>query len=150
YIALAGALAHFGRAGSKPTPPINLVGDFGGGGLLMAFGMVCGILEARTSGQGQVLDVAMVDGAATLMAFVWGMKAMGAFSEEMGTNLLDSGAPFYDTYETADGKFIALGSLEAHFYAELLGRTDLGDSGLPTQHDRSGWDDWRARFTELF
>jgi alpha-methylacyl-CoA racemase len=150
YIALAGALAHFGRAGSKPTPPINLVGDFGGGGLLMALGIVCGVLEARTSGKGQVLDVAMVDGAATLMAFVWGMKAMGAHSEAMGTNLLDTGAPFYDTYETADGKFISLGSLEAQFYGEMLERTGLADSGLPTQHDRSGWDAWRARFTELF
>jgi alpha-methylacyl-CoA racemase len=150
YIALAGALAHFGRAGGKPTPPINLVGDFGGGGLLMALGIVCGLLEARTSGKGQVLDVAMVDGAATLMAFVWGMKAMGAHSEAMGTNLLDTGAPFYDTYETADGKFISLGSLEAQFYAEMLERTGLADSGLPTQHDRAGWDAWRARFTELF
>jgi alpha-methylacyl-CoA racemase len=150
YIALAGVLAHFGRAGSKPTPPINLVGDFGGGGLLMALGMVCGILEARTSGKGQVLDVAMVDGAATLMAFVWGMKAMGAHSEATGTNLLDTGAPFYDTYETADGKFISLGSLEAQFYAEMLERTGLADAGLPSQHDRDGWELWRERFTALF
>ena len=150
YIALAGALAHFGRAESKPTPPINIVGDFGGGGLMMAFGVVCGVLEARTSGQGQVLDVAMVDGAATLMAFVWGIKALGAWDEARGVNVLDSGAPFYDTYETADGKFIALGSLEGQFYAEMLEKTGLADTGLPSQMDRSGWDEWRARFTETF
>ncbi len=150
YIALAGALAHFGRAGSKPTPPINIVGDFGGGGMFMALGMVCGILEARGSGKGQVLDVAMVDGAATLMSFVWGIMALGAWSEEMGVNVLDTGAPHYDTYETADGKFISLGSLEPQFYAELLARTGLADRGLPAQMDRSGWEPWRATFTELF
>lgn len=150
YIGLAGALAHFGRAESKPTPPINLIGDFGGGGMYMALGIVCGVLEARTSGKGQVIDVAMVDGAAHLMSFVWGIKALGAWDEARGVNVLDSGAPFYDTYETADGRFIALGSLEPQFYAEMLQRTGLADTGLPPQMDRSGWDAWRAKFTEVF
>jgi len=150
YIALAGALAHFGRAGEKPTPPLNLIGDFGGGGLLLAFGIVCAVLEARTSGQGQVVDAAMVDGAATLMAFVWGMKAVGAFREERGTNLLDSGAPHYDTYETSDGKFIALGALEEQFYAEFLEKTGLASEGLPAVTDQSAWPALRERFTELF
>jgi len=150
YIALAGALAHFGRAGEKPTPPLNLVGDFGGGGLMLAFGIVCAVLEARTSGQGQVVDAAMVDGAATLMSFVWGMKAVGAFREEQGTNLLDSGAPHYDTYETSDGKFIALGALEEQFYAEFLEKTGLASEGLPAVTDQSAWPALRQRFTELF
>ena len=150
YIALAGALAHFGRAGGKPTPPLNLIGDFGGGGLLLAFGIVCAVLEARTSGQGQVVDAAMVDGAATLMSFVWGMKAYGAFNEELGTNLLDSGAPHYDTYETADGKFIALGALEIQFYEEFLEKTGLASEGLPDVADKASWPALRERFTELF
>ncbi|HEY1739109.1 MAG TPA: CaiB/BaiF CoA-transferase family protein [Acidimicrobiia bacterium] len=151
YIALAGALAHFGRAGGKPTPPMNIVGDFGGGGMFMVLGIVCGILEARQSGKGQVVDVAMVDGTAILNAMTWGFRALGAFDEDhVGTNFLDTGAPFYDTYETADGKFIALGSLEPQFYAEMLQRTGLADTGLPPQMDRSGWDAWRVKFTEVF
>src|SRR5262247_444668 len=108
YIALAGALAHFGRAGGRPTPPINMVGDYGGGGVLLAFAMLCGILEARASGEGQVIDVAMVDGAASLMSIVWGFRALGLWNEELGTNLLDTGAPYYDTYETADGRYVSI------------------------------------------
>ena len=150
YIALSGVLAHFGRAGEKPTPPINLVGDFGGGGLLMALGIVSGVLEARSSGQGQVIDVAMVDGAATLMAMMWGFKAMGIWSEERGTNLLDTGAPYYDTYETSDGKFVSIGALEPQFYAELIAKLGLTDAGLPAQGDRDGYDVWRSKFTETF
>jgi alpha-methylacyl-CoA racemase len=150
YIALAGALAHFGRAGGKPTPPINLVGDFGGGGMFMAFGVVCGILEAQRSGKGQVIDVAMVDGSAVLMTMMWGLIKIGAWQEELGENVLDTGAPFYDTYETADGKFISLGSLEPQFYAELIRRLGLEGEDLPVQMDRNGWDQLRARFTELF
>lgn len=150
YIALAGALAHFGRAGSKPTPPINLVGDFGGGGMFMAFGIVCGILEAQRSGKGQVIDVAMVDGTAVLMTMMWGLKALGFWDERLGVNVLDTGAPFYDTYETADGKFVSLGSLEPQFYAELLARLGLDQEDLPAQMDRAGWDRLRERFTELF
>jgi alpha-methylacyl-CoA racemase len=151
YIALAGALAHFGRAGGKPTPPLNMVGDFGGGGMLLAFGVVCGIIEARSSGQGQVVDAAMVDGSALLMAMMWGLRSLGAFDEaNRGTNVLDSGAPFYDTYECADGGYIAVGALEPQFYAELLSATGLDDAGLPKQMDRSGWPALRDRFTELF
>jgi alpha-methylacyl-CoA racemase len=150
YIGLAGALAHFGREGGKPTPPINLVGDFGGGGMFMAFGVVCGILEARGSGKGQVLDVAMVDGSAILMTMMWGLKQIGFWDEELGVNVLDTGAPFYDTYETADGKFVALGSLEPQFYAELLQRLGLADDGLPAQMDRTGWHTLRERFAKVF
>ena len=151
YIALAGALAHFGRAGDKPTPPLNLIGDFGGGGMLLAFGIVCGTIEARRSGQGQVVDAAMVDGSALLMAMMWGLRSLGAFDEaHRGTNVLDSGAPFYDTYECADGGYIAVGALEPQFYAELLSACGLEDAGLPKQMDRSGWPALRERFTELF
>src|SRR5688572_3053766 len=103
YIALAGALVHFGRAGDKPTPPINLIGDFGGGGMFLAFGIVCGVVEAKTSGKGQVVDAAMVDGAAILMSMIWGFRVLNAFDEESrGTNVLDTGAPCYDSYETED------------------------------------------------
>ena len=151
YIALAGALAHFGRAGDKPTPPLNMVGDFGGGGTFLAFGVVCGVLEARASGNGQVVDAAMVDGSAVLMSMMWGLRHLGAFDEEHhGTNVLDTGAPFYDTYECADGAYIAVGALEPQFYAELLAKTGLADDGLPKQMDRGGWPRLRARFTQLF
>jgi alpha-methylacyl-CoA racemase len=150
YIALAGALAHFGREGGKPTPPINLVGDFGGGGMFLAFGVVCGILEAQRSGRGQVIDAAMVDGSAILMSMMWGLKAIGFWDEAMGVNVLDTGAPFYDTYETKDGKFVSLGSLEPQFYAELVKRLGLADAGLPAQMDRAGWPELRERFTALF
>jgi alpha-methylacyl-CoA racemase len=150
YIALAGALAHFGRAGGKPTPPINLVGDFGGGGMFMAFGVVCGILEARASGKGQVLDVAMIDGSAVLMSMMWGLMKIGFWDESLGVNVLDTGAPFYDTYETKDGKFVSLGSLEPQFYSELIEKLGLADDGLPAQMDRPSWDTLRERFTALF
>ena len=116
----------------------------------MAFGVVCGILEARGSGKGQVLDVAMVDGSAILMTMMWGLKQIGFWNEELGVNVLDTGAPFYDTYETADGKFVALGSLEPQFYAELVQRLGLADDGLPAQMDRTGWDMLRERFTKVF
>jgi alpha-methylacyl-CoA racemase len=150
YIALAGALAHFGRAGAKPTPPINVVGDFGGGGMFLAFGVVCGILEARASGKGQVVDTAMVDGTAVLMSMMWGLKEIGAWDEALGVNFLDSGAPFYDTYETKDGEFVSLGSLEPQFYAELIQRLGLEGADLPHQMDRSGWPVLREKFTALF
>jgi alpha-methylacyl-CoA racemase len=151
YIALAGALAHFGRDGGKPTPPMNIVGDFGGGGMLLAFGVVCAVLEARGSDEGQVVDAAMVDGSAALMAMTWGLRAMGVFDEEhLGGNVLDTGAPFYDTYETADGKFVSVGALEPQFYAELIERLGLSGEDLPAQMDRSGWPKLRERFTEVF
>jgi len=150
YISLGGALAHFGRAGAKPTPPINLVGDFGGGGMLLAFGVACGVVEARSSGKGQVIDAAMVDGTAILMTMMWGLRAIGVWDDERGVNVLDTGAPFYDTYETADGKFVSIGSLEPQFYAELLERLGIDDGELPAQMDRNGWPALRERLTELF
>ena len=152
YIALCGALEGIGRQGENPVPPLNLVGDFGGGGMLLAFGVACALAERGTSGKGQVVDAAMVDGASTLMAFFAGMKAMGAWGDSgRGTNLLDTGAHFYETYETSDGKFISLGSIEPQFYAELmekLGLTD--DKTIPAQMDRSGWPLLKARFETLF
>lgn len=150
YIALAGALAHFGRAGQAPTPPINLVGDFGGGGMLMAFGMVCGLLETSRSGEGQVVDAAMVDGSAVLMTMMFGFAAMGMWGEERGTNLLDTGAHCYDVYETADGKWISIGSLEPQFYAQLLELLGLDPADLPSQHDRSAWPAMKERLSAIF
>ena len=120
YIALAGALEPIGRKGEAPVPPLNLVGDFGGGGMLLAFGMVCGIIESRKSGKGQVVDAAMVDGAATLMAMFHSMRAMGVWNDERGTNLLDTGSHFYDVYECSDGLYISIGSIEPQFYSELM------------------------------
>ncbi len=150
YISIAGALAHFGRAGAAPTPPLNLVGDFGGGALYLALGIVCGLLEARTSGRGQVVDTAMVDGAASLMAMTWGYLETGNWEETRGVNILDTGAPFYDVYETADGEYMAVGAIEPEFYAELLEQLGLGHEDLPAQMDRDGWPTVRRRFTETF
>ncbi len=151
YIALAGALHAFGRAGEKPTPPINMVGDFGGGGMMLAFGMVAALLHAGKTGVGQVLDVAMTDGAALLMSFVWGLRGNGLWDGERGTNMLDTGAHFYDTYETADGKWLSIGSIEPQFYAELRRLTGLtGDSDFDAQHDRASWGPLKAKLTALF
>jgi alpha-methylacyl-CoA racemase len=150
YISLAGALAHFAREGGQPTPPLNLIGDYGGGGMLLAFGIVCGILEARASGQGQVVDAAMIDGAALLMAAIWGFRNSGLWREEPGVNLLDTGAAFYDTYETADGKYISLGAIEAQFFAEFLERAGLDPAEFPNQNDRAEWPAMRDRFAKLF
>jgi alpha-methylacyl-CoA racemase len=150
YISLAGALAHFAREGGQPTPPLNLIGDYGGGGMLLAFGIVCGILEARASGQGQVVDAAMIDGAALLMAAIWGFRNSGLWSEEPGVNLLDTGAAFYDTYETADGKYISLGAIERQFFAEFLERVGLDPAEFPNQNDRAEWPAMRERFAKLF
>src|SRR3954452_24098586 len=148
YIALAGALGHFGRAGSKPTPPINLVGDFGGGGMLMAFGVACALVDAARTGQGQVIDAAMVDGSAILMATGGGFRALGIWGP-FGANVPDTGAPFYDTYETSDGKYISLGSLEPQFYAELINRLGLAEEvELARQMDRPSWPALRQRLTE--
>ncbi len=156
YIALAGVLEHLGRAGEKPTPPINLVGDFGGGGMLLAFGVVCGLLEAKGSGRGQVVDAAMVDGSAVLMTMMWGFRHMGIWSDERGTNMLDTAAHFYDTYECADGRFVSIGSIEPQFYAELLEHSGLAaefagrDEELPHQMDKEQWPHLKARLTEIF
>jgi alpha-methylacyl-CoA racemase len=152
YISLAGALAHFARRGEPPTPPLNMVGDFGGGGMLLAFGVVCALLEAGRSGQGQVVDTAMVDGAAVMMAMFWGMRQIGAFDEEHpGTNLLDSGAHFYDVYRCSDGRYISVGSIEPQFYAELLRLTGLADDlEFAQQMDRTLWPVLKGRLETLF
>ena len=150
YIGLAGALHGIGRAGERPVPPLNLVGDFGGGGMLLAFGLVCALLEARSSGEGQVVDAAMVDGAATLMAMFFSMGASGAFSDKRGTNLLDGGAHFYDTYETRDGKFICLGSIEPQFYALLVEKAGLDGDRFAAQMDAARWPEYKAELAEVF
>jgi alpha-methylacyl-CoA racemase len=151
YISLAGALAHFGRAGGKPTPPINMVGDFGGGGMMLAFGMVSALLNVARGGEGQVIDCAMTDGTAVLMSMMHGMKNTGMWSEELGVNLLDTGAHFYDTYETADGKFISIGSIEPQFYAELRRIAGLAeDTDFDAQQDRTAWGPLKAKLTALF
>jgi alpha-methylacyl-CoA racemase len=150
YISLAGALAHFGRPGEKPVPPINMVGDFGGGGMLLAFGVVCALLEAKGSGQGQVVDASMVDGTATLMSMIHGLYAMGLWNLEAGTNLIDGGAHFYDAYETADGKYVSIGSIEPQFYAELLRLTGLENEEMPHQMDREQWPALKERMAGIF
>ena len=151
YIALAGALHTYGRAGGKPTPPINMVGDFGGGGMMLAFGMVSALLHAQKTGEGQVIDCAMTDGAAVLMAMIWGFRANGIWEDRAGVNLLDTGAHMYDTYECADGKFISIGSLEPQFYALLLQKTGLADDpAFANPMDRSQWPVLKERLTALF
>ena len=139
YIALAGALEPIGRRGEAPVPPLNLVGDFGGGGMLLAYGMVCGMLETSRSGKGQVVDAAMVDGAASLMSIINGMRQIGFWQEERGTNLLDTGAFYYDVYECKDGKYISIGALEPQFYSIMLEKMELTADDFPNQHDRSQW-----------
>jgi alpha-methylacyl-CoA racemase len=150
YISLVGALHAIGRSGGEPVPPLNLLGDFGGGALYLAFGMVCGLLEVSKSGQGQVVDAAMVDGVASLMTFFWGLKAMGIWTDQRGENLLDTGTHFYNVYETADGKYVSIGSLEPKFYAELLRRTGLEENDLPQQMDRAKWPEMRELFRTIF
>ena len=158
YIALAGALAHFGRAGEPPTPPLNMVGDFGGGGMLLAYGVVCALLESQRSGKGQVVDAAMVDGSAVLMSMFWGFKNIGMFDENArGTNLLDTGAHFYDVFECADGEWVSIGSIEPQFYALLLEKTGItGGTGSPdatefaAQMDRSKWPQLKEKLAAVF
>ncbi len=150
YIALTGVLNAIGRSGGAPVPPLNLIGDFGGGGMLLAFGIACGLVEARRSGKGQVVDAAMVDGASLLAAMFSGMMAAGRWSETRGDNVLDTGAPWYDAYETKDGKYVAIGSIEPKFYAELLLRLGLHGNDLPKQMDRKGWPALRKTFSEKF
>jgi alpha-methylacyl-CoA racemase len=142
YIALAGALHTYGRAGEAPVPPVNAVGDFGGGGMLLAFGMLAGILAAQRTGKGQVIDCAMVDGAALLSALTWSLRAAGMWTDERGANLLDTGAPFYDVYECADGRHVAIGALEPHFFAVLRAKLGLASG----QHDPGLRDELRAIF----
>jgi len=151
FIALSGTLGALGRAGDKPTPPINLVGDFGGGGMLLAFGVVSALLAVKMGGAGQVVDCAMTDGSALLMAMMWGFRAQGRWTDERGTNVIDTGAPFYDTYETADGLFVAVGAIEPQFYAELrrvLGIAD--DPSFDAQFDPAQWPAQKAELARLF
>lgn len=150
YIALSGVLHSIGRPGAPPVPPINLVGDYGGGGMLLAFGIVCGLLEARGSGRGQVVDAAMVEGSALLMSLIYGLRAAGLWSNRAGTNLLDGGAHFYDAYECADGRYVAVGSIEPHFYALLLEKTGLAaDPEFSAQMDRSRWPELKRRLADV-
>jgi alpha-methylacyl-CoA racemase len=150
YIGISGALHPIGRAGERPVPPLNLVGDFGGGGMLLAIGVLAALVERQSSGLGQVVDAAMVDGSALLTSFIYGLRARGAWRDERGVNLLDGGAPFCDTYATADGKYVAVGALEPQFYAALLTGLGLAGGELPAQMDMGGWPVLRARFTEVF
>lgn len=151
YLAMAGVLAHVGRRDQPPTPPLNLVADFGGGGMLLVVGVLAALVERGVSGRGQVVDAAMVDGAALLMAPLFGAWASGFWSPERGTNLLDSGAPFYDCYRCADGGWVAVAAIEPRFYSQLLEGLDLaGDESLPAQHDQSGWSELRDVFERVF
>ncbi|PZO72803.1 MAG: carnitine dehydratase [Sphingomonas taxi] len=151
YIALAGALHAFGRAGEKPTPPINMVGDFGGGAMMLAFGMVSALLHARTTGQGQVIDCAMTDGAALLMSMIWSFHGQGLWRDARGVNLLDSGAHFYDTYACADGKYVSIGAIEPQFYAVLREKAGLAaDAEFDRQMDSRCWPALKDRLAAVF
>src|SRR5688572_11336279 len=148
YIALAGVLHAIGRKGEPPVPPLNLIGDFGGGGMLLGFGVACALIEASRSGRGQVVDAAMVEGASLLAAMFSGFLASKNWSEERGSNILDTGAPWYDVYETKDGKYVSIGSIEARFFEELIQRLRL--DGVPAQHDRARWPQMRSMFAKAF
>jgi len=149
YIAVSGVLAHIARRGQAPTPPLNLVGDYGGGAMLLLVGVLAALWEAQRSGRGQVVDAAMVDGAALLMSLFHGMASQGMWSEEAGVNLLDSGAPFYDVYRTSDDLYLAVACLEPQFYAEWLRIAGLADAGLPGQFDITRWGELRTAFADV-
>jgi alpha-methylacyl-CoA racemase len=149
YVAIAGVLAHTARLGQPPTPPLNLVGDYGGGAMLLLVGVLAALWEAQRSGVGQVVDAAMVDGAALLMSLFHGMAAQGMWREEAGVNLLDSGTPFYDVYRTADGKWLAVACLEPQFYAEWLRISGLAEADLPGQFEIARWDELRRAFSDV-
>jgi alpha-methylacyl-CoA racemase len=150
YIALAGVLHSIGRAGQPPTPPLNLVGDFGGGALYLAFGLACGLLEAQRSGKGQVVDAAMVDGAASLMTMFYALHAAGSFTATRGANALDSGAFFYDVYECADGKYVSLAPIEDKFLEELLRRLEIDPAEMPPKMNRRRWPEAKAKLAARF
>jgi len=150
YIALSGALAAIGRAGGPPVPPLNLVGDFGGGALFLAFGVACALLEAARSGKGQVVDAAMTDGAASLMSVFYGLSAAGIWKIERGVNHLDTGAHFYNVYETADEKFVAIGAIEPQFYALLREKLGISDPAFDRHMDRAAWPDLKAKLDAIF
>ncbi|MBF6560411.1 MAG: CoA transferase [Candidatus Binataceae bacterium] len=150
YIALSGVLGSIGRRGEAPMPPLNLVGDFGGGGLYLALGVVAALLETQKSGKGQVVDTAMVDGAASLLTAIYGMHASGMWTDQRGENILDTGAHFYDVYETKEGEYVAIGSIEPKFYAELLRLTGLEGQEMPRQMDRSAWPALKEKIKAIF
>ena len=150
YIALSGVLSGIGRAGEAPVPPLNLVGDYGGGGMMLALGVVAALFNVQRGGAGQVVDAAMIEGAAQLGTTIWGLIASGNWREARESNLLDGGTPWYDSYRTRDGQYMAVGAVEARFYAELLAKLGLADAGLPAQHDRQGWPVLRERFAAVF
>ena len=149
YVALSGALGAIARAGERPLPPLNLVGDFGGGGMLLALGVLAAVIEARESGKGQVVDASMVEGASVMMTLIHAMREIGMWSDRPGTNLLDSGAHFYEVYECSDGGHVAVGALEPQFYAKLLELMELDPAEFP-QMDRSRWPDLKQRFAAVF
>jgi alpha-methylacyl-CoA racemase len=150
YLALTGALRSIARRGEAPVPPLNLVGDYGGGGMLLAFGLLVALHERHSSGRGQVVDAAMVDGVSLLMAGVWSRAAQGRWSAEPGTNDIDTGAPFYDVYRTADGEYMAVGSIEPQFYARLLEGLGLDPAALADQWDRERWPEGKAAIARVF
>ncbi|MGX4641992.1 CaiB/BaiF CoA transferase family protein [Massilia sp. SYSU DXS3249] len=150
YVALSGMLHAMGRADAPPSPPLNLVGDFGGGAMMLAFGVVCAALEARASGKGQVVDAAMTDGSALLGAMMYGLRAHGSWSDAREANMLDGGAPFYDTYACADGKFLSVGAIEPQFYAQLLELTGAADPDFLKQWSQKRWPELKAKFAALF
>ncbi|KAA9153189.1 CoA transferase [Amycolatopsis acidicola] len=149
YISLTGALHAIGRVDERPVPPLNLVGDFGGGSMFLVAGVLAALWERQSSGRGQVVDAAMVDGASVLSQMMWAFRGAGTWSDTRGVNLLDGGAPYYDTYTCADGRYIAVGCLESQFYAEFLKGLGLDGEELPPQTDPKGWPTLRARFTEV-
>jgi alpha-methylacyl-CoA racemase len=149
YIALTGILNAIGRKGEAPLPPLNLVGDFGGGGMLLGFGVACGLIEAARSGKGQVIDAAMVEGASLLAVMFAGFLGAGSWSDSRGSNILDTGAPWYNVYETKDGKYVSVGAIEERFYKELLTRLGLAEKDFP-QGDRAKWPLHKAAFTTAF
>lgn len=150
YIALSGALSLIGRSGDKPLAPLNLAGDFGGGSLYLVIGILAALLERERSGRGQVIDAAMVDGSSSLIAMYWALAERGRWSPRRGTNVTDGGAPFYDTYRCADGRYVAVGAVEPKFYAQLLDRLGLDPAALPDQMDESKWPVMRELFAEVF
>ena len=150
YISLNGLLHAVGRAGERPVPPLNLAGDFGGGSMFLLVGILSALWERQNSGKGQVVDAAMIDGSSVLVQMMWSFRASGMWSDERGANMLDTGAPFYDTYETADGKYVAVGAIEPQFYAQLLAGLGLTDADLPGQHDQDRKEELRAIFTKAF
>ncbi|SIS14790.1 CaiB/BaiF CoA transferase family protein [Williamsia sterculiae] len=150
YISSTGLLHAIGRAGERPVPPLNMVGDFGGGSMFLVLGVLAALVERQQSDRGQVVDAAMVDGASVLGQMIWAFRGINLWTDERGTNMLDTGAPYYDVYETSDGKYMAVGAIEPQFYAQLLAGLGLSDADVPAQNDVASWPTLRATFTDVF